>query len=213
MQTYLGDLFGLKGRVAVITGGSSGIGRAIAIALARAGARVVLVARDQDRLIQTVDELKSNGCCAGWVASDLSDRDQVRAASEFAVEAIGEPDILVHSAGVNLRPSMDELDEPVWDTTMALNLTAPFLHGQRFGQRWRSGARTDHPHQLPTSPPRVRQQRRLRSLERRIGVPGSVAGRSLVTAWRHLQRSGPRFRDDCVELAPFIGPREGGSAG
>ena len=133
MQTYLGDLFGLDGRVAVITGGSSGIGRAIAAALARAGARVVLVARDRDKLIETADELNSAGCRAAWVTGDLRDRDQVRAASESAVEAFGEPDILVNSAGVNLRPSMSDLDESVWDTTMALNLTAPFLLGQRFG--------------------------------------------------------------------------------
>jgi gluconate 5-dehydrogenase len=132
-QIYIADLFGLEGRVAVVTGGSSGIGRAIAVALARAGARVVLVARDQDRLIDTADELDSLGCHAAWVTSDLSDRDNLAAAAEKAVEAFGEPDLLVNSAGVNLRPSMNDVDDGVWDTTMALNLTAPFLLGQRFG--------------------------------------------------------------------------------
>jgi gluconate 5-dehydrogenase len=57
----------------------------------------------------------------------------VRAGVEQAVEPFGEPDILVNSAGVNLRPAMNELDVDVWDTTMAVNLEAPFLLGQRFG--------------------------------------------------------------------------------
>lgn len=131
--TYLGGLFGLEGRVAVVTGGSSGIGRAIAVALTRAGARVVLVARDRAKLIDTVGELDPLGCRVAWVSSDLSDRDCVRAAARESVEAFGEPDILVNAAGVNVRPSMNDLDEGVWDATMALNLTAPFLLGQRFG--------------------------------------------------------------------------------
>jgi len=132
-QTYLSELFSLDGRTAVVTGGSSGIGRAIAGALARAGASVVVVARREKELAATVDELTADGCRAAWVAGDLGSRDGVRAAAEQAVEAFGEPDVLVNSAGINLRPPMGELGEDVWDTTMAVNLEAPFLLGQRFG--------------------------------------------------------------------------------
>ncbi|MGW4271433.1 SDR family NAD(P)-dependent oxidoreductase [Streptomyces seoulensis] len=132
-QPYLSQLFSLDGRVALVTGGSSGIGRAIAGALARAGAGVVVVARREDQLIGTVDELTSEGCRAGWVSGDLGSRDGVRAAAEAAAAVFGEPDILVNSAGVNLRPPMGELGEDVWDTTMTVNLEAPFLLGQRFG--------------------------------------------------------------------------------
>ncbi|MFE7173699.1 SDR family NAD(P)-dependent oxidoreductase [Streptomyces sp. NPDC057616] len=132
-QTYLSELFSLDGRVAVVTGGSSGIGRAIAGALARAGASVVVVARRETELTATVDELTADGCRAAWVRGDLGSRDGVRAAAEQAAEAFGEPDILVNSAGINLRPPMGELGEDVWDTTMAVNLEAPFLLGQRFG--------------------------------------------------------------------------------
>ncbi|MER5217781.1 SDR family oxidoreductase [Streptomyces sp. NPDC002838] len=132
-QTYLSELFSLDGRVAVVTGGSSGIGRAIAGALARAGAGVVVVARREEELAATVDELSADGCRAAWVSADLRTRDGVRAAAEKAAEVFGEPDILVNSAGVNLRPPMAELGEEVWDTTMAVNLDAPYLLGQRFG--------------------------------------------------------------------------------
>ncbi|MER6071850.1 SDR family oxidoreductase [Streptomyces sp. NPDC001817] len=132
-QAYLSELFSLDGRVAVVTGGSSGIGRAIAGALARAGASVVVVARGKDQLEDTVGELAAEGGRAGWVAADLGTRDGVRAAAEEAAGVFGEPDILVNSAGINLRPPMGELGEDVWDATLAVNLHAPFLLGQRFG--------------------------------------------------------------------------------
>ncbi|KND41995.1 SDR family NAD(P)-dependent oxidoreductase [Streptomyces stelliscabiei] len=132
-DSYLSALFSLDGRVAVVTGGSSGIGKAISTALARAGASVVIVARKEAELRATAGELTADGCRAAWVSGDLSIRAGVRAAAERAVEAFGEPDILVNSAGVNLRPPLSELGEDVWDTTMALNLDAPFLLGQRFG--------------------------------------------------------------------------------
>ncbi|WP_053852538.1 SDR family NAD(P)-dependent oxidoreductase [Streptomyces sp. NRRL B-24085] len=132
-QAYLSRLFSLDGRVALVTGGSSGIGRAIAGALARAGASVVIVARGETELASAVEELTSDGCRAAWVSGDLSTRDGVRTAAQKAAEVFGEPDILVNSAGINLRPPMTELTDEVWDTTMAVNLEAPYLLGQRFG--------------------------------------------------------------------------------
>ncbi|MFJ4626698.1 SDR family NAD(P)-dependent oxidoreductase [Streptomyces sp. NPDC088847] len=130
---YLSELFSLDGRVAVVTGGSSGIGRAAAGALARAGASVVVVARRERELAVTVDELTAEGCRAAWVSGDLGTRDGIRAAADAVVEVFGEPDILVNSAGINLRPPLGELSEDVWDTTMSLNLEAPHLLSQRFG--------------------------------------------------------------------------------
>jgi gluconate 5-dehydrogenase len=138
---YLTSLFGLAGRTAVVTGGSSGIGRAIAQALGRAGADVVLVARREPELAETVAELESFGCRAASVSADLGDRQAVRAAAERATEPFGEPDILVNCAGVNPRPHMNDLTEQDWDLSMAVNLDAPFLLGQRYGpamaaRRW-----------------------------------------------------------------------------
>ncbi|MFI0146375.1 SDR family NAD(P)-dependent oxidoreductase [Streptomyces globisporus] len=132
-QAYVSELFSLEGRVAVVTGGSSGIGRAITGALARAGASVVVVARREAELRETVAELTAEGCRAAWVSADLSTAEGVRVGAEEAAAAFGEPDILVNCAGINLRPPMSELGEDVWDTTMAVNLKAPFLLGQRFG--------------------------------------------------------------------------------
>ncbi|MDX3530364.1 SDR family oxidoreductase [Streptomyces sp. ID05-39B] len=132
-RDYLCELFSLDGLTALVTGGSSGIGRAVAGALARAGASVVVVARKEPELAATVDELTAGGARAAWVSGDLSTRDGVRTAAEDAVAVFGEPDILVNSAGINLRPPMGELDEDVWDATMAVNLEAPHLLGRRFG--------------------------------------------------------------------------------
>lgn len=132
-QNYLSELFSLDGRVAVVTGGSSGIGRGITDALARAGARVVVVARREAELTRTVAELTAEGCRAAWVSADLGTTQGVRTAGDKAVAAFGEPDILVNCAGINLRPPMGELDEDVWDTTMTVNLKAPYLLGRRFG--------------------------------------------------------------------------------
>lgn len=132
-MAYLDELFSLAGRTALVTGGSSGIGKAVARALAGAGASVVVVARREAELKATVDELEREGRTAAWVSADLGSRDGVRAAAEEAAGVFGEPDILVNSAGINLRPPLSELTEDVWDTTMAVNLEAPFLLGQRFG--------------------------------------------------------------------------------
>ena len=126
-------LFSLEGRTSVVTGGSSGIGRAIAAALAGAGARTVLVARDADRLEQAAAAMRADGGDVAVVPADLGTREAVRAAAEAIVAVAGEPDVVVSAAGVNLRPPMAEIDEAVWDATMRLNLDAPFLLGQRFG--------------------------------------------------------------------------------
>jgi NAD(P)-dependent dehydrogenase (short-subunit alcohol dehydrogenase family) len=132
---YLDELFSLDGRVAVVTGGSSGIGRGIAVALGRAGAAVVVIARRERELADTVAELESFGCRAAYVAADLGDRAAVARAAEEAATLFGEPDVLVCSAGVNLRPPFGEMSVEQWDSTMAVNLDAPFLLGRRYGPR------------------------------------------------------------------------------
>jgi NAD(P)-dependent dehydrogenase (short-subunit alcohol dehydrogenase family) len=135
LASYLDRLFSCDGRIAVVTGGSSGIGRAIAGALAHAGARVVLVARKDGPLDETVRELRAAGRSAVAISADVGDRAALEEAAEAMAGEFGEPDILVNAAGINLRPPMDSLTLGDWDQTLAVNLTAPFVLGQRFGPR------------------------------------------------------------------------------
>lgn len=134
MNDYLASLFSLEGRTAVVTGGSSGIGRGIATALARAGAATVVVARGEDRVGKTVDELRGLGCRAAGVVGDLSTRAGIRSVADAAAAPFGEPDILVNSAGINIRPPYPEITEDDWDATMTVNALAPFLLGQAYAR-------------------------------------------------------------------------------
>ncbi|CAO5153191.1 D-threitol dehydrogenase [Frankia sp. AiPs1] len=133
MAGYLVDLFSLDGRTAVVTGATSGIGRAIAVALGQAGARVVALGRRTEALESVVTDLRDAGGAAAGFPCDLADRAELRRVTQRAVEPFGEPDILVTSAGVNLRPPFGELTDEEWDQTMAVNLDAPFLLGRRYG--------------------------------------------------------------------------------
>ena len=130
---YLDELFSLAGRVALVTGGSSGIGQGMATALALAGAQVVLLARGEPALRAAAGAIRSAGGQAAWVRADLADRAATLAGAEQTAAPFGEPDIIVNAAGINLRPPLTELTTGQWDETMAVNLTAPFLLGQRFG--------------------------------------------------------------------------------
>jgi NAD(P)-dependent dehydrogenase (short-subunit alcohol dehydrogenase family) len=133
MTAYLDELFSLQRRVALVTGGSSGIGLAMAAALAGAGARVVLLARREAPLAAAAGRIRAAGSSAAWVTANLGDRAELARGADAAAAAFGEPDILVNSAAINLRPPLGELTPGEWDATMAVNLTAPFLLGQRFG--------------------------------------------------------------------------------
>jgi len=128
---YLSSLFSLDGRLALVTGGSSGIGEGIAVALAGAGARVVLLARDKARLEAAAARIGA----AGWVSADAAERAALTAAAGEVTARFGEPDILVNAAAVNLRPPLSDQTAASWDQTIEANLTAPFLLGQAFGPR------------------------------------------------------------------------------
>jgi len=132
-SSYLHRLFALDGRVAAVTGGSSGIGRSMAGALARAGASVVIIARRPAAIDEAAAEIRADGGIAGSVPVDLSDRAGIRRACDEVRAVFGEPDILVNAAGVNIRPPLAELTLGQWDETLGVNLTAPFLLGQEFG--------------------------------------------------------------------------------
>ena len=117
-------MFDLTGRVACVTGASSGLGRRSAMALAAAGARVVGVARRADALRAWAEETGTN---AAIVAADLSQRDSLSQIAQQVAEPFGPPDIVVHAAGINTREPADNVSPEGWDVTMALNLAAPFF--------------------------------------------------------------------------------------
>lgn len=117
-------LFDLSGRVACVTGASSGLGRRAAEALAEAGARVVGVARRDDALAEWVDSI---GAPAAAVSADLSRREDIAQIAIDVAVPFGPPDIVVHAAGINTREMADEVTDEGWDVTMNLNLAAPFF--------------------------------------------------------------------------------------
>lgn len=130
MTLALPTLFSLEGRTALVTGGNSGIGKAIALALAEAGANVVLLARDRARLEEAVRSIEAFGHGAAWFDCDLADRVAVADAALRAAKPFGAPDILVNAAGINRRPPLSQLTADDWDATLRLNLDTPFFLAQ-----------------------------------------------------------------------------------
>ncbi len=120
-------LFDLTGKVACVTGASSGLGRRAAVILAAAGAQVVGVARRADALQQMRDEI---GDHAAAVAADITDRPGIAQLATDIATPFGAPDIVIHAAGLNTREVADDVTDAGWDQTLAINLSAPFFLSQ-----------------------------------------------------------------------------------
>ncbi|WP_170427197.1 SDR family NAD(P)-dependent oxidoreductase [Ruegeria arenilitoris] len=120
-------LFDLTGRVACVTGASSGLGRRVALVLAAAGARVVGVARRAEALAELKAEAGEN---VETVAADVADRSGIEKLVDQIAQPFGAPDIVVHAAGINTREVADDVTAQGWDQTLALNLSAPFFLSQ-----------------------------------------------------------------------------------
>jgi NAD(P)-dependent dehydrogenase (short-subunit alcohol dehydrogenase family) len=122
------DRFDLTGRTALVTGGSKGLGQALAHALALAGADVVIAARHADELeMGLVAILEGSRARGAWLVADLTDRTAVEGLASAAVEAFGKIDILVNNAGINVIAPIERITDPDWDRVLALNLTAPMI--------------------------------------------------------------------------------------
>jgi NAD(P)-dependent dehydrogenase (short-subunit alcohol dehydrogenase family) len=117
----------LEGRAALLTGASSGLGKATAIALAQAGADVALVARSAEELESTKEEVSKTGRRALTLPTDLAKEHGAAWAVEQTVEALGRIDVLVNAAGTDVPGTVEELDVEGWDRTLSVNLRAPFL--------------------------------------------------------------------------------------
>lgn len=138
------DLFNLKGRSALVTGGSRGLGKAMARGFAECGAKVMICSRSEEELQSAVREI-SDGLDAEvrYVVTDMSKRDEVDALAAAALEAFGTVDILVNNAGVNTPQPIDEVTDEAWDRVLEINLTAimrltralvPAMKAQRWGR-------------------------------------------------------------------------------
>ena len=128
------DRFGLTDRVALVTGASRGIGRALAVGLARAGADVVLAARSAAALEETAREVEAVGRRALACPTDLARPEDVVSLRERAERAFGRVDVLVNNAGVSeaVTPT-EELSLEEWNRTIAVNLTGAFLCCRELG--------------------------------------------------------------------------------
>ena len=134
-QTHLEQLFGLSGKMAMVTGASSGLGVELARGLAMAGADVALVARRLERLQAVAEELNGLGVRTLPVQADLRDEDQIDAALAQVQDNLGPIDILVNNAGVApvSRAENHSLDK--WQQALDVNLTAVFLCSQKVGKQ------------------------------------------------------------------------------
>jgi 2-deoxy-D-gluconate 3-dehydrogenase len=128
--------FSLDGRVALVTGGNSGIGRAIAIALAEHGARVAIASRNEERNARVVSEL---GGDAKAYATDVGDMDAVTACVDAVFDDLGSLDILVNNAGMGEWAPAPNHPLETWRRVMDVNLTSAFVASQRFASKAERG--------------------------------------------------------------------------
>jgi NAD(P)-dependent dehydrogenase (short-subunit alcohol dehydrogenase family) len=118
---------GLQGKRALVTGAASGIGKAVACALAAEGVTVAVHARSEARAAETLQSIKSAGGNAVAVAADMERAEEIEAMCKQAIGKLGGIDIVVNNAGVADMSSVPDMDERLWDWIMNVNLKAPFL--------------------------------------------------------------------------------------
>jgi 3-oxoacyl-[acyl-carrier protein] reductase len=117
----------LEGRTALITGASQGIGRACAITLAKAGARVALAARNQAKLAEVAAEIKAAGGAAEVFAIDIASEESIKAGAKAAIAHCGSIEILVNNAGITKDTLLLRMKRADWDDVIKTNLTGTFL--------------------------------------------------------------------------------------
>jgi NAD(P)-dependent dehydrogenase (short-subunit alcohol dehydrogenase family) len=119
------NLFDLTGRVALVTGGNKGLGKAMARGLAEAGADVVIASRHGDELKAALAEiLDGTGRKGEYVVTDVSNRDEVKSLARTALDRMGRVDILVNNAGMNAPQAIDEITDETWDRVVEVNLNS-----------------------------------------------------------------------------------------
>lgn len=125
MHSEVEKLFDLTGRVALVTGGNKGLGRAMARGLARAGADVFLASRSEEELKASLASvLEGTGRRGAYRVTDMTEREQVNALAKAALDHFGRVDIVINNAGMNQPQAIDEITDDVWDRVVETNLTS-----------------------------------------------------------------------------------------
>lgn len=127
-------IFDLSGKTAVVLGGTSGIGRAIALGLANAGADLVTASRHVSEVERTAAEIEATGRRSLALTADVLDRSSLEALHAKTIETFGRVDILVNSAGITRRTPTQECSEEEWSSILETNLTGTFRSCQIFGK-------------------------------------------------------------------------------
>ena len=129
------DLFRIDGQVAVVTGGSRGLGLQMARALGQAGARVAITARKADELAEAQAQLADQGVKVLTLVNDLQQFDRIPALVDEVVGQLGDIDILVNNAGATWGAPAEDYPDKAWHKVMNLNVTAPFFLAREVGRR------------------------------------------------------------------------------
>ena len=134
MTANIKQLFDLSGRVAIVTGGSRGLGKEMAEGLAEAGAALMLCARREEWLTPTVDEFRERGFRVAGMTCDVANQQQVQAVVDGTLAAYDKIDILVNNAGVSWGENPETMPADKWQKVIDINLTGAFLFAQAAGR-------------------------------------------------------------------------------
>lgn len=135
MNRTIQELLDLKGRTALVTGGSRGLGLQLAHALGEAGARIMLSSRKAEDLEEAAADLQAAGIDARWIAADCAREDDIRKLADQTLERMGEIDILVNNAGAAWGAPAEDHPVEAWDKVMNLNVRGYFLLSQQVAKR------------------------------------------------------------------------------
>ncbi len=182
-MSYLDDLFSLKNKVALVTGATRGLGHAMADALLRAGATVVLSGSNRSLLDEATSRFSGAGLAARGVLCDLASAEQIAQLIERVLREQPRLDILVNAAGVTYAHELDGYPDEAWQKTLQINLTAPFQLARGLA-------------------PRMKQQRsgsiiNITSISAELGFPDNPAYLAAKGALKQLTRS------LAIDLGPF----------
>jgi NAD(P)-dependent dehydrogenase (short-subunit alcohol dehydrogenase family) len=134
MTAHIKELFDLSGRVAIVTGGSRGLGQEMAEGLAEAGAALMLCARREEWLTPTVTEMRERGFRVEAMLCDVSNPEQVQAVVDRTIETYGQVDILLNNAGITWGERPETMPVDKWQKVIDINLTGAFLFAQAAGR-------------------------------------------------------------------------------